>query len=139
SRAVRTEHELNVILVDEALDELGAARGCGLVVVVLDDELIGLVADLDAAHLVDARNGEIVAVLRVLAVGRILAGERDRRAEDDGRRRSGLRGCVGKRESGTRGGNDSRRGECRELLAACLHGKLPRDCRSNLELRSWFE
>src|SRR3546814_3372994 len=54
------------------------------VVVVFDGELVGLAADLHAAHLVDALDADIVAALRIDSVGRVFAGQRDRRAERDG-------------------------------------------------------
>jgi hypothetical protein len=82
--AVRAEHVLDAVLLDQPLGELCAAGRGRLVVVVDDLELVGLPADLDAAHLVDALDGKLVTVLRVDAVGRIFAGQRDRRTEYDG-------------------------------------------------------
>ncbi len=46
-------------------------------------QLVGLVADLHAAHLVDALDGQVIAVGGVHAVGRVLAGLRHRGAEGD--------------------------------------------------------
>jgi len=82
--AVRAEEELDAVLVDEALGQLRAARRRGFVVVVDNLELVRLAAHLHASHLVEALDGEVVAVLRVLAVHRVLAGERDRRPQVDG-------------------------------------------------------
>src|SRR5262245_9566954 len=81
-RAVRPEHEFDVVLVDQALDELGRASRCRLVVVVFDRQMVALAADLDAAGLIDLLDGEIVAVLGVGAVRGVDAGGRQGRTED---------------------------------------------------------
>jgi hypothetical protein len=83
ARAVRPEHELDVILLDQPLGELGAARGRRLVVVVADRELLVFARDIDTALLIDLGDGEIVTVLGVGAVLGIFAGERDSGAKDD--------------------------------------------------------
>ena len=75
--AVRPEHELDSVLLDQPLGELGAARRRRFVVVVADHELVGLAADRDAALAVDRLDGEIVAVLGVGAVLGVFAGHRD--------------------------------------------------------------
>src|SRR5262245_4342110 len=81
-RAIGPEHEFDVVLVDQALDELGCAGRCRLIVVVFDRQVIALATDLNAAGLVDLLDGEIVAVLGVGAVRGVDAGGRQGRAED---------------------------------------------------------
>ena len=68
---------------DQTFEELRGAQRRRFVVVVLHLELIGFTADLDAAHLVDALDAEIVAALRDDAVGGVFAGQRDGRADDE--------------------------------------------------------
>ena len=68
----------------EDLDQLRAARRCRLIVVIFDLQFVGFPLDHDAAHLINARDGKLVAVLRMDAIGRVFAGKRNRRAEDDG-------------------------------------------------------
>ena len=82
--AVRAEHELHAVLVDEPLGELRSAGRRGFVVVIEHLQLVRFSRDLHAAHLVDAFHREVIAVLGVLAIDRVLAGERHGRAEDDG-------------------------------------------------------
>ena len=97
ARAVRAEHERDPVLPDQALGQLGAARRRRFVVVVQDLQAVVLARDLNAAALVDLLDREVVAVARVVAGGRVLAGQRYRRAEHDG-----VAGDPGERGSGRR-------------------------------------
>ncbi len=80
---VGAEDELYAVLLDEPLGQLPGASRCGFVIVVLYPDLIVLVVDLDAAHLIDAFDRKVVAVLGVLAVGGVLPREGKRRPEGD--------------------------------------------------------
>jgi hypothetical protein len=70
-------------LLHQPLDELGAARGRRLVVVIAHFLRAALAADLDAAFVVDLAYGEVVAVFCIDAVEGVFAGERHGRAERD--------------------------------------------------------
>ena len=83
ARAARPEQEFHPVLLDEPLGKLSTVRGRRLVVVIAQDDLVVLAADLDAALVVDLAGGEIVAVLGVDPVLRIFAGQRNRRSEHD--------------------------------------------------------
>jgi hypothetical protein len=81
--AIWSKHEIDAVLLDEALGKVGATRRRRLIVVVADGELMRRALDLDAALLVDLGDGEIVAVFGIGAVQRIFPALRDRRPERD--------------------------------------------------------
>ena len=82
-RAVRPEHEVDVLVGDHRLDEARRRLGLRLVVGVADLDVVRLRAGADAAVRVDVAHPEIVALFGELAFVRQRAAQRDRRAEHD--------------------------------------------------------
>ena len=80
---VRAQHEGNAVLVDQSFRKLRAAGRGRFVVVVDDADIVLPTVDRNPARFVDRPDGKVITLLRVLAVGRILAGKRDCRAKVD--------------------------------------------------------
>ncbi len=91
--AVGPENEFHVVLLDQPLGKLGAARRRRLVIVIADMEIVAGAPDLDAALLVHDLGREVVAVLGIGAVQGIFARLRHRGAEGD--RLRGAATCRG--------------------------------------------
>src|SRR5262249_30757699 len=82
-RAIGAQYELDLVLINQALDELGGASRRRFIIVIFDRQVIAFVADLDAAGVVDFFDREIIAVLGIHAIGGIDAGRRNGGPKDE--------------------------------------------------------
>ena len=112
-RAVRPKDKIHFVLGDESFDQARRGLGIGLVVGVLDVDLIGLAADLHSAVRVDVVFPKLVPFFGQYALACIRARGGKRRAEDDR-----IVGRSGRARNGGREGERSRNRECKETAHA---------------------